>query len=350
MASIINSSNSSLSNITQLARLPVDEVIIYIVVLCTGVIGFIINLVAIMMITIQDKVKTASDGLVFHLMFCDLIAAVVLAASRIVVLYDNSIGLPYQVMDEMCKAQAFAAPMSYVLTVATLSLMSVERYRAVIYPLKPRMNGKKVVVILLPIWLLSTVVAIISVSETKADPLHTSYCIYNSNETHSYIIIIGVIYLALVGYIIPLIVMLYCYTKIITKLKLLATITESHRAKESNTQTRRKRIITTLIAVSAIFMSTGIPTVIGLAVNIYNFSRASNLTVLEKSIGSIFISVGVILLILAVTCNPIIYFVRKRENCNLTCYNKVHTISGNKKGNSNTDGFHIKRTHNTFSI
>lgn len=335
---MINSSNSSLSNVTQPGLLSSDLLIIYITVTGTTVIGVVINLIAILMILIRDKVKTASDGLILHLMFCDLITVIIMPVCTIAVVVNNSIGLPHQIADTVCKIAA-SAPMSYDLIAATLTLMSVERYRAVIHPMEARMSGKKVLVILLVIWLVSIAIAIAAISETRADPLYPSHCIFYSDETRSVVIIIAMIYLALAGYIAPLIIMLYCYTKIISKLRFLTTITGSNVTQESYSQVQKKRIIKTLIAVSAIFMCTGIPFVFGLLINIYAISKASKLSYLDMNTSSIFTSIGTILLILAITCNPIIYFIKKLENCNKCCYYKIQTISSGTQGNGSNDNF-----------
>ena len=324
MAALINSFNSSLPNITQPAKLSNGVAIIYFILAITSAIGFIINIIAVMMILMQDKVKAVSDILLLHLLFCDLLATSVLTINTVVVLVNDSIGLPYQVMVTMCKILASMAPMAYILGVATLTFMSIERYRAVIHPMKPRISGKKVSIILLSNWLLNIAIAVVAISESRVDPSDKSHCIfYGSDGERSFILIIAVSCIVLIAYIIPIIIMLYCYTKIIVKLKLLTTITQGHVTKESQSQIQKKRIIKTLIAASVIFTIVGIPVVAGLIVTINVASKTSNLTNLERDTGNILIAVEVLSLIIASTYNPAIYFVRKIENCKLSCYHKV---------------------------
>ena len=350
MASIINSTNSTAPNMAQSGKLSSDEVISFILGTCIAGTGFFINLTVILMILIQDKVKTVSDGLILHLTFCDLIAATITAIYALAVLANNVIGLPYKFSDGICKSLSFILPMFYVLTVATLTLISVERYRAIIHPMKPRISGKKVLIILLPVWLVTIAIAIGYMSETSADALNASYCILKDNKRRI-MIFISLIYLILFGYIIPLIIMLYCYTKIIAKLKFIFSITASHVIQESYSQIQKKRVIKTSIAVSIIFMFTGIPFVIAIVINIYTASRTTNLTNLEINIGGVFSSIGIVLLLLAPMYNPVIYFVKKINNCSLSCNYKAQVIPNgikDKTGTHNVRVIMIKNTNNAL--
>lgn len=346
MASIMIFSNSSLSNATQFGRLLDCLVIVYGAITCIATIGFIINLIA-MMISIRDKVKNASNSLDLHLVFCNQMAAVIVALYSSMALVNSSVGLSYQIMDRICKALYIGAPMFYISMIATMTLMSVEQYHAVIHPMKPRMSGKKVSVILLLVWSVDIAIAIPSIPEAKIDPLNTSICIFG-NDQRRFIIIVALSYFTIVGYVIPVFIMLYCYTKIIAKLKLRTAIMENRIVVESYSQTRKKRIIKTLIIVSSIFTCTGIPFVIELIININAASNGFNLTGLEKDIEKVLASMATILLVLATTYNPAIFFVKKIKSCNFSCYNKVQEISDGTKDDKSSNTIARKRINNTF--
>ncbi|RDD37978.1 Neuropeptide FF receptor 2 [Trichoplax sp. H2] len=309
-----SSHNNSTMNMTHMmaTQLPPDIVIAFITLTLLAFIGFIINAILVIIAIRSNHKKTAADGLVAHLSICDLLTTIPTLSYCSVIFVFRGFGWPTQLMNILCKATIFCLTFFYSLTVSTLTLMSIERYRAIIYPMKPRVSRKSLCILLVFMWLLVAIVPALGIKNTAVDPHNGYLCVLQGAHQH-YIVVLNFSYCVIIGYIIPACIMLYCYSKIIKKLKQTSLTNRESLRIESQREFQKKRAIKILMAVSVVFILTGIPLVIGLIIHIYMDSKLSQLTHSDHDLINSLTLLFWILLQFAPLYNPIIYFAKKKN-------------------------------------
>lgn len=340
----MTSSNASVDtlglNITsQVYYLPEDTVIGFITGGTIASVGFIVNFAVLIMLFRVDGVKSAADALVAHLALSDLLSTIPILIIATVVLATHTPGWSEYYIDWACKLLNFGLMTFYFSTIGTLTLMSIERYRAIIHPLKPRINSKQTAIILLSMWILITIMPGIMIPYNIAD-VNYSYVCVTKNFQHNYLMIIASIYFVVFGYLIPGSIMLYCYTKIIKRLRQTSLITSNKSSvkTESRGDLHKKRVIKTLIAVSFTFSLTGIPLIIALISNINVTTQVHTFTSTDYQALSSITFLFSILLLLSPLYNPLIYLAKKKPIWSCHC-------SFNPSIISNANLINIKSSH-----
>ena len=273
--------------------------------------GLIFNVVIMGMIITVDKIKNAADVLILHLAICDIFISVAFLVYCGVVYSTYHLGWPASIMDVVCKLITFVMLLSLSLHIYTLTWIALERYRVIIHPTKPQLKGKNMVIILISMWFFLAIVPALGIPGTAASRF-LKYLCYHHVQGQRYSIVLASLYFLVIGYIIPTIIMFYCYARIIKKLRQVSWMIKKRVTEQNQGQKHKERVIKTLIVVSALFVITGLPLVIGLARSIYVDSTASTLTVQQyASISFINYFIGFFLHISPIY-NPIIYLIKKK--------------------------------------
>ena len=120
--------------------------LIFIVVFLVGVIG---NSVVCMAVIRRKRMRTSNNIFTFNLAFSDLLNVVIYLPSQMAA-FEN--GQNWALGNFMCHFTYILVPLCLSASIATLLAITSDRYRAIAYPMKPRLSGKKVKIILVIIW------------------------------------------------------------------------------------------------------------------------------------------------------------------------------------------------------
>lgn len=329
--------NASVFNFTQSHFIPVDEKFFLITISILASIGFILNLSLLAITFIKNKIKSVSDGLIAHLAIVDLMTS----TSTLVYVYSafNTLywGWSYHSINLACKVTVFFTVVFRSISVATLLAICEERYQAVIHPTKPRLSAKQTVQRLLPMWVLVVIAPAINIPEIIADPYYKYICVTQIQKRH-YVILINFIYFFICGYLLPAIYMIFCYTKIIRRLKQVTVMTSNLRTVQSGGERRKKMVIRSLIAVSAVFLISSTIMLSGLVMHIYIAAKSVILTKMDRIVLGGLTFYFFILLNLSPLYNPAIYLAKKYDWSKNPLFNcKLESLSA-----SSTNGSHIQ--------
>ncbi|RDD37020.1 Neuropeptide FF receptor 2 [Trichoplax sp. H2] len=340
--SSLNDSAMNMSGIndTMIMHLPTDMLIAFITITLLAFLGLTINTILIILMSYSKHTKTAADGLVIHLAICDLLTTIPTLIYCPIILAFNGIGWPIHILSRLCKGVIFCLTTFYSVNVGTLTLMSIERYRAIIHPMKPRISGPKMAVLVIFLWLSVIIVPAIGISNTEAD-LRTRYlCVLHGAHQH-FVVILNFSYYVVVGYIIPACIMSYCYKMIIKKLKQTSLANKNNLRIESKREFQKNLAVKILIAVSIVFILTGIPLVIGLIIHIYMDTKLSHLTHNDRNIINSCTILFWILLQFAPLYNPMIHLAKKKNFWH-TLYSKNNRVLPISHSTSPTSCYGLK--------
>nr|AJO26971.1 G-protein-coupled chemokine receptor [Lumpy skin disease virus] len=163
------------------------------------------------------KIKTIQDMFLLNLTLSDLIFVLVFPFN----LYD-SIAKQWSLGDCLCKFKAMFYFVGFYNSMSFITLMSIDRYLAVVHPVKsmPIRTKRYGIVLSMVVWICSTIESfpIMLFYETKK-VIGITYChvFYNDNAKIWKLFINFEI--NIFGMIIPLTILLYCYYKILNTLK-----------------------------------------------------------------------------------------------------------------------------------
>ncbi|RWS31511.1 tachykinin-like peptides receptor 86C [Leptotrombidium deliense] len=113
------------------------------------------NLAVICIILSHRRMRTKTNIFLFNLSFADLLMATFNAMFNFVFMLNShwSFGNIY------CIANNFISYLTVSCSVFTITVTSLDRYMAVVHPLKPRMSKAKSIVVIVLIWIMSTILS-----------------------------------------------------------------------------------------------------------------------------------------------------------------------------------------------
>ena len=123
--------------------------LIFIVVFIVGVIG---NSVVCVAVIRRKRMRTSNNIFTFNLALCDLLNVLIFLPTQMAA-FENDHN--WATGDFMCHFTYILVPVSLSASIGTLLAITSDRYRAIAYPMKPRLSGKKVKIILAIIWIAS---------------------------------------------------------------------------------------------------------------------------------------------------------------------------------------------------
>ena len=126
--------------------------LIFIVVFVVGVIG---NSVVCVAVIRRKRMRTSNNIFTFNLALCDLLNVVIYLPTQMAAFENNQ---NWAVGNFMCHLVYILVPLCLCASIGTLLAITCDRYRAIAYPMKPRLSGKKVKIILAVIWISSLVI------------------------------------------------------------------------------------------------------------------------------------------------------------------------------------------------
>lgn len=126
--------------------------LIFIIVFIVGVIG---NSVVCVAVIRRKRMRTSNNIFTFNLALCDLLNVLIFLPTQMAAFENNH---NWATGDFMCHFTYILVPLCLSASIGTLLAITSDRYRAIAYPMKPRLSGKKVKIILAIIWITSLLI------------------------------------------------------------------------------------------------------------------------------------------------------------------------------------------------
>ena len=126
--------------------------LIFIVVFVVGIIG---NSVVCVAVIRRKRMRTSNNIFTFNLALCDLLNVVIFLPTQMAAFENNH---NWATGNFMCHFTYILVPLCLSASIGTLLAITSDRYRAIAYPMKPRLSGRKVKIILAVIWITSFVI------------------------------------------------------------------------------------------------------------------------------------------------------------------------------------------------
>ena len=126
--------------------------LIFIIVFIVGVIG---NAVVCVAVIRRKRMRTSNNIFTFNLALCDLLNVLIFLPTQMAA-FENDHN--WATGDFMCHFTYILVPLCLSASIGTLLAITSDRYRAIAYPMKPRLSGKKVKIILAIIWITSLII------------------------------------------------------------------------------------------------------------------------------------------------------------------------------------------------
>ena len=126
--------------------------LIFVIVFIVGVVG---NAVVCVAVIRRKRMRTSNNIFTFNLALCDLLNVLIFLPTQMAA-FENDHN--WATGDFMCHFTYILVPVCLCASIGTLLAITSDRYRAIAYPMKPRLSGKKVKIILAIIWITSILV------------------------------------------------------------------------------------------------------------------------------------------------------------------------------------------------
>ena len=184
-----------------------------------SIIAVIGNLIVIFVVILRKNMQTVTNIFLANLAFAD----VILGLFAIPFQFQSAILQRWEVADSMCKIAPFVKNISINVSVLSLTLIAIDRYIAVLYPLRAGFHKKVAAAMLTVIWIISIlaslpdalyfkVTSLFAVSDLEVRKLCN--VIWPSSTFH----IRYCVFLFLVQYIIPLSIITLSYIRVTRKI------------------------------------------------------------------------------------------------------------------------------------
>ncbi|KAL0280969.1 UNVERIFIED_CONTAM: hypothetical protein PYX00_002110 [Menopon gallinae] len=188
--------------------------------------------------------RRVTNFLLVNLSIADLLMAVINCLFNFVYMLHRD----WWFGDTYCVANNFMATLTVSASVFTLTGITVDRYLAIVKPLQPRMSKAAAELIIGLIWTCAIILAFPSLlySTTITEPYkgkNRTACILvwpDGRPTESHMDRIYNVVILLATYIIPMTVMIICYTAMSRELRRSKAIGEMTRAQQDSINSKRK--------------------------------------------------------------------------------------------------------------
>ncbi|XP_014255151.1 RYamide receptor [Cimex lectularius] len=167
---------------------------------------------------------------------------------------------------QFCRLVSYSQAVSVLVSAYTLVAISVDRYMAILWPLKPRMSKSMAKLIILTVWLIAVATALpISYVTKLKKPLNSPWheecdryvCaeVWNSNDArhlYSYSLLS-------LQYVVPLLVLLYTYTSIAVVVWGKSTPGEAETSRDMRMAKSKRKMIIMMVTVVVVFTICWLP-------------------------------------------------------------------------------------------
>ena len=243
---------------------PLHTVIITVLYSVTIAVALTGNLLLIFIVTRRPETRTLTGFLFLNMAAADLMVTLVVMPLTMAVPYTETKWLPGVIGHITCKAVYYGFHVTIAASILSLAFMSVDRYLAVLFPLRSFSTFRRAKVLSLVIWLISMIVmipaAVLWINKKYPDGM---YCVAGLEEAFGDFqkgALGFYLYLFLLIYLIPLLVIAVLYGLICCRLwrrKMPGLV--SSKAEKNHEETKRK-VVRTLIMITVAFALCWLPT------------------------------------------------------------------------------------------
>ncbi|KPJ19313.1 Tachykinin-like peptides receptor 99D [Papilio machaon] len=231
--------------------LPVGRQVLWSILFCIiVVVATLGNFVVIWIVAVNRRMRTVTNYLLVNLSLADAMISTLNVTINFVYMLNSHWPFGYF----YCKFNQFIAVVSISASVFTLMVISIDRYMAIVNPLRPRLGKRATLAIMTAIWVGSAVIGIPNLVyfTTDFDYLpdgsvrEVCYSEWPDGlTTRSEIEYIYNVIFMMVTYFIPIIAMTYTYARIGVELWGSKSIGESSQRQADNVKGKRRHDITT---------------------------------------------------------------------------------------------------------
>ncbi|XP_047345073.1 RYamide receptor [Vespa velutina] len=210
----------------------------------------------------SPRMQTVTNYFIVNLAISDILIAVLCVPTTfisVLILQYWSFG------PTLCPIVNYSQAVSVLVSAYTLVAISIDRYIAIMWPLKPRMSKKQATLLILSVWLLALIVSfpIALVSELLQPPLdqyvkcNKFICRENWPSTnHRYYYTIALLVLQ---YLIPLMVLLFTYTSIAIIVWGKRPPGEAENTRDQRMARSKRKMVKMMITVVLVFTMCWLP-------------------------------------------------------------------------------------------
>ncbi|CAF1443375.1 unnamed protein product [Adineta steineri] len=187
-------------------------IILYVIVFIVGTIG---NLLVIIVIQRNRSMRTVTNMFIMNLAAADLLVLVFCLPATVV----QDVTKTWFFGLALCKFVNYVQNMSISVSVLTLMAISIERYQAIVHPLKFSGTKQRARILILSVWILSLLlvlpdVILMTLRRQFGNRIETIYLTYCQWATHPLSDLIYQLHISLCLFVIPLCFMVFTYSGI----------------------------------------------------------------------------------------------------------------------------------------
>ncbi|CAF1097239.1 unnamed protein product [Rotaria magnacalcarata] len=188
-------------------------IILYVIVFIVGTIG---NLLVIIVIQRNRSMRTVTNIFIMNLAAADLLVLVFCLPATAI----QDVTKTWFFGLVLCKFVNYIQNMSISVSVLTLMAISVERYQAIVHPLKFTGTKQRARILILSVWILSLLLVLpdaimMTLSRQFGDQIETIYLTYCQWDAHPVFDLIYQLHISFCLFIIPLCFMVFTYSGIV---------------------------------------------------------------------------------------------------------------------------------------
>ncbi|XP_070545119.1 QRFP-like peptide receptor [Ptychodera flava] len=216
------------------------------------------NVIVLIVLMFSKRPKTELNVFLINLALADLTMAIFCMPFTF-----TTIMYGYWIFSTgMCPTVIFMQQVSVMVSVYTLTAIGIDRYYAVLYPLKVRVTSNRSKILFGLIWLVSVLLAIVQTVFARARKVYygekmwyfcTEWWPYDSAA------IVYEIFMILLTYIIPVITLMFCYIRIGRRLWRRNLPGNADRQRDNTCSALKKKVIKMLILVVVLFVLCYLP-------------------------------------------------------------------------------------------
>lgn len=220
--------------------------------------GFIVNCMAMIHSIKNHRAQNNTNYLIRNLLLANVLSSLAWAILTINLIVAKQICWPFTLMHYTCKFGVLFWLISYTASVGILTLLSIERYNAIIRPTRPRLQGFKLNIVLIVLWIISIIVSIPIGFIASVDKVVKFDCVVPIERSQTFYVF-HIIFLDVIDYLLPTCIMIYCYTRVVIKLRQTSINAARSKKNLSIGERRKKQVTKKLICLTICFTITAVP-------------------------------------------------------------------------------------------
>lgn len=271
-----------------------------------GGLGSLGNLLVIITICKTKKLRNVTHYLIANLAAADMLVASACIDKSIWKTWNN---LHYNEISTFsqffCKLSAASMFVAFMASANILIALSIERYYSVLKPFEHRLDRRRLKILIVCIWTLSTIFGIPQIYTTTDESRSHYQCFVPQIDSvfNLYYFMI----LALLLYVIPLVTLCNFYIRIgifVLKTKVPGDPT---KGAELLHQKRNHRVVTTCFVVTALYMLSALPMAVNFIIIAFGNGVSDGNTLAKSPALALYSNISQAIYILSCIYNPVIY-------------------------------------------